>query len=188
MPRSVTILDREDDWHYRGYKESIQIRALQPTLNRDQGRGKLPGCYDGIIAEFVAPGARRRVESDRGRDIQGWPAPQTQSQTQSPSRSQSPPCTQSQDTAGANPGPASPSSNITTPVRQRPDRPPGSRNSQTTAKILAPSTHCMITRRATQRDDDGRHDRGGVNYTAPHVSPTTVASGPNQTGTLTLTY
>ena len=131
-PSSVTILDREENWHCCGLRESMQIRALRPTLNRDQVSGKLPGCYNGIIAEFVAPGARRRIESDIGRDEWGlfWPTPQTQNQTQSQDRSQtqtqnqSPPITQSQSAAGANPGPVSPtSSNITTPVRRGPGQP-----------------------------------------------------------------
>ena len=75
-PGNVTILDKEDNWHNRGIREAIQIRALKPGLNRDQGRVKLPGCYDDIINEFIAPGSRRKVEASRARQGPSWPQTQ----------------------------------------------------------------------------------------------------------------
>ena len=164
-PGSVTILDKEENWHCRGYRESIQIRALQPSLNRDQGRGKLLGCYDGIIAEFVAPGAKQRVESSKGRGSQGWPATQTQSLTQSPARTQSqpqaqaPPQIQDRTATGTDQGPAVPNSNDTPTPRRGPGRPPGARGSQSRARPAATSTHNMITRRTARQDENGG---GGV--------------------------
>lgn len=45
----VKILDREDNWFSRGVKESIYIRALKPSLNRDGGRHNLPHIWDNVI-------------------------------------------------------------------------------------------------------------------------------------------
>ena len=44
--QNIKILDREEDWHRRGIKESIYIRALKPDLNRDGGRHHLPSVWD----------------------------------------------------------------------------------------------------------------------------------------------
>ena len=42
----IKILARESDWHDRGTREGIYIRAIQPSLNRNEGRHELPHCYD----------------------------------------------------------------------------------------------------------------------------------------------
>ena len=52
----VRILDREDRYFERGVKESIYIRAQQPSLNRDGGRYKLPRVYDPILCRYVTSG------------------------------------------------------------------------------------------------------------------------------------
>ncbi len=49
----IQILSREQDWHKRGIRESIYIRGLSPTLNRNDGRHTLPHCYDSIIKTMV---------------------------------------------------------------------------------------------------------------------------------------
>ena len=49
----VKVLSRESNWHERGIRESIYIRALSPTLNRNEGRHTLPHCYDSLIKKVV---------------------------------------------------------------------------------------------------------------------------------------
>ena len=49
----IKILSRDDNWHTRGIRESIYIRGLSPTLNRNDGRHTLPHCYDNIIKKTV---------------------------------------------------------------------------------------------------------------------------------------
>ena len=45
----VKILDRDSRYFERGIKEAVYIRALQPSLNRDGGRHRLPKVYDPIL-------------------------------------------------------------------------------------------------------------------------------------------
>ena len=49
----ITILSRESGWYERGIKESIYIRALSPSLNRNEGRHDLPHCYDSLIRAAI---------------------------------------------------------------------------------------------------------------------------------------
>ena len=49
----IKILSREPNWHQRGIRESIFIRGLSPSLNRNEGRHTLPHCYDSLIKTFV---------------------------------------------------------------------------------------------------------------------------------------
>ena len=49
----LQILTRESDWHKRGIRESIYIRALSPSLNRNEGRHDLPHCYDSLLKETI---------------------------------------------------------------------------------------------------------------------------------------
>ena len=49
----VKILSRESGWHERGIRESIFIRALSPSLNRNEGRHILPHCYDPLIRKAI---------------------------------------------------------------------------------------------------------------------------------------
>lgn len=46
---NIKILDRESRWFERGVKEAIHIRSRSPSLNRDQGRHKLPPVYDTLV-------------------------------------------------------------------------------------------------------------------------------------------
>jgi hypothetical protein len=66
LPNSITILDREDNWHPRGIKESIHIRATNLSLNANQGRHKLQHCYDNIIKNTIAPTDRRKIKTPQG--------------------------------------------------------------------------------------------------------------------------
>ncbi|KAI8516524.1 hypothetical protein Bbelb_051050 [Branchiostoma belcheri] len=49
----VRILDSEPDFFARGFKETICIRALQPSLNRDGGRHRLSATYDPLLTSHV---------------------------------------------------------------------------------------------------------------------------------------
>ena len=49
----IRILSRESGWHQRGIRESIYIRGLSPSLNRNEGRHTLPHCYDTLIAKSI---------------------------------------------------------------------------------------------------------------------------------------
>ncbi|KAI8502143.1 hypothetical protein Bbelb_197310 [Branchiostoma belcheri] len=49
----VRILDTEQDYFKRGIKESIYIRALQPSLNRDGGRYRLQTTFDPLLTSHV---------------------------------------------------------------------------------------------------------------------------------------
>ncbi|CAH1248695.1 CSMD3 [Branchiostoma lanceolatum] len=47
--KKVTILDRESRWFERGVKEAVHIRSRSPSLNRDQGRHRLPPIYNSLV-------------------------------------------------------------------------------------------------------------------------------------------
>jgi hypothetical protein len=64
-PRDITILDKENNRHTRGIRESIQIRALNPTLNADQGPHKLPHCYNNIIRDRITPTAKHKIRAPK---------------------------------------------------------------------------------------------------------------------------
>ena len=52
----LTILDRDANWRSRGIRESIFIRALNPTLNRRSDRNDrytLPPTYDSILKGHI---------------------------------------------------------------------------------------------------------------------------------------
>ena len=49
----IRILSREAGWHERGIRESIFIRGLSPSLNRNEGRHTLPHCYDTLISQTI---------------------------------------------------------------------------------------------------------------------------------------
>ena len=168
---NVTILDKEDDWHIQGIREAIQIKALRPSLNRDQGRAQLPGCYDGIISELIAPGSRRRVEASKGRQGPSWP--QTQQANWSGDRGNDDPHDDASQT-GATTSPGmqtgnptqlhpNPANSQTDPKDPRGDvdtcqtlpkrgrgRPRGSANSDARQIPGRPSIHNMMTRRGGQ--------------------------------------
>jgi hypothetical protein len=56
----ITVLDRDGNWHTRGIRESIQIRALGPTINGDQARHKQPHCYHDIIRDKLTAPSREK--------------------------------------------------------------------------------------------------------------------------------
>ena len=45
----VKVIDRESRWFERGVREAVHIRARSPSLNRDQGRHRLPPIYNSLI-------------------------------------------------------------------------------------------------------------------------------------------
>ena len=49
----IQILSKEEDYFNRGTRESIMIRAFDPSLNRNEGRHELPHCYDSIIKKYI---------------------------------------------------------------------------------------------------------------------------------------
>ena len=52
----LTILDSDSNWHSRGIRESIFIRALNPSLNRRSNRNdrySLPPTYDSILKSSI---------------------------------------------------------------------------------------------------------------------------------------
>ena len=52
----LTILDTDSNWHSRGIRESIFIRALNPSLNRRSNRNDrytLPPTYDSILKSAI---------------------------------------------------------------------------------------------------------------------------------------
>ena len=51
---SVTVLDRDQDWHKRGIREAICIRVNKLDLNQDQGRALLPHIWDQLLQSRVS--------------------------------------------------------------------------------------------------------------------------------------
>ena len=43
------IVDQDDDWTSRGYKEAIAIKMLKPDLNEDEGRCYIPHIYNTLF-------------------------------------------------------------------------------------------------------------------------------------------
>jgi hypothetical protein len=65
--RNITILDKDTNWLPRGIRESLQIRALNPSINADQGCYKLPHCYDGIIKDRLVPIFKHKIQAPKKR-------------------------------------------------------------------------------------------------------------------------
>jgi hypothetical protein len=63
--RNITMLDQDTNWLPRGIRESLQIRALNPSINADQGRHKLSHCYDGIIKDRLAPISKLKIQAPK---------------------------------------------------------------------------------------------------------------------------
>jgi hypothetical protein len=115
--RNITILDKDTNWLPRGIRESLQIRALNPSINADQGRHKLPYCYDGIIKDRLAPISKRKIQAPKN----------TANQFRLP-----PPQTLVTGTDTTTTQVMSQTSNIPATTIQHPDAPPGSNTTQTT--------------------------------------------------------
>ena len=62
---NVEVLDREEGWFKRKIREAIEIKTLQPTINRGQGFD-LPAIYSEILPVSVT--------RDRSRQTSGHPA------------------------------------------------------------------------------------------------------------------
>ena len=63
---NVEVLAREEGWFQRKVREAIEIKTLQPTINRDQGFD-LPGIYSELLLSVS-------VTRDRRRQTSGHPA------------------------------------------------------------------------------------------------------------------
>ena len=63
--RTMEVLAREKGWFKRKVREAIEIKTLQPTINRDQGFD-LPAIYSEILPVSVT--------RDRSRQTSGHPA------------------------------------------------------------------------------------------------------------------
>ena len=70
---NTKILTVEPKWFDRGVKESIYIRALSPSLNRDGGRYNLPPIWNNIIKERLGATEMTPAQKRAGR---GRPADQ----------------------------------------------------------------------------------------------------------------
>jgi hypothetical protein len=149
IPNSITILDKDDKWRPRGIRESIHIRALSPTLNADQGRHKLPHCYDNIIRNAIAPTDRRKIETPK--DTAG----QFQLPTQTPqNNSPPPPTTTNTPTTNPNSTRVNPQNPQTAPATAAPLpqpqrkrlRSPDPDENNTNPKRPCHTTHSMTTR------------------------------------------
>ena len=68
MLENTKILSMEHKLFERGVKDSIYIRALKPSLNRDCGWHNLPPVWNNIIKE-------RLTENGAGTTTEGWGDP-----------------------------------------------------------------------------------------------------------------
>ena len=59
------IVDQDDDWLNRGYKEAIAIKNLKPDLNEDEGRCYIPPIYDQIFRTAKYKNSLRRSKFGR---------------------------------------------------------------------------------------------------------------------------
>ena len=57
------VIGVEDDWFRRGIKESIHIRALNPSINENPGRHFLPPNYDLILEKNIKKPAAAAVHN-----------------------------------------------------------------------------------------------------------------------------
>ena len=59
------IIDQDDDWLNRGYKEAIAIKNLKPNLNEDEGRCYIPPIYNQIFRTEKYQNSLRRPQFKR---------------------------------------------------------------------------------------------------------------------------
>ena len=59
------IVDQDDDWLNRGYKEAIAIRNLKPDLNEDAGRCYIPPIYNQVFRTSKYQNSLRRSRFQR---------------------------------------------------------------------------------------------------------------------------
>ena len=67
MLDNTKILAVESKWFERGVKESIYIRALKPSLNRDGGRYNLPPIWNNIIRDRLGGTEMTSAQMKEGR-------------------------------------------------------------------------------------------------------------------------
>ena len=105
----------DQNWHDRGIKEAIYIRALKPSINRDQGRHLLPPNYDSLLQQHIKRPPPPLVHDNSVSPLlstvprrQGRPPRQSQTQVHSQARliPSAPPATPSQPTQSATPAAA----------------------------------------------------------------------------------
>ena len=59
------IIDQDDDWLNRGYKEAIAIKMIKPNLNEDEGRCHIPPIYNQIFRTVKYQNSLRRPRFKR---------------------------------------------------------------------------------------------------------------------------
>ena len=131
----------DQNWHDRGVKEAIYIRALKPSINRDQGRHSLPPNFDSLLQQHIKRPPPPSVHDSSVEPLlstaprrQGRPSRQSQVQSQVRLIPSAPPATQtsteilSQSTL---PTPATPAA--------APAAPAATLSSQTAVKATAPT-------------------------------------------------
>ena len=119
----------DQNWHDRGIKEAIYIRALKPSINRDQGRHTLPPNFDSLLLQRIKRPSPPPVHDSNVEPLlstaarrQGRPSRATQSQVQSQARllPSAPPATQTQPASQG----ATPTANLSSQTAVKATAPP----------------------------------------------------------------
>ena len=129
-----SILAREPNYYARGIREAIHIRALSPSINREDARHQLPHNYDTIIQASAKKPPQPRTHQDN----------ETRLHTTPRGRGRPPTLQQSQLDSGT-----------TLPKAAAAATPPAA-----AARSQRPATHTMTTRRraAQSQEDRGTPD------------------------------
>ena len=131
----IKILSKEERYFERGVRESVAIRAIAPSLNRNEGRHQLSHRYDTIVRNTI-----KKPEPPEPHDPS---EPLLNTARRPPGRPRAQPSVTEEQTAAKTIAPSNHQSSTTID------------DNQTTAKTIAPtnqrSNHHMTTRsRATQ--------------------------------------
>ena len=132
-----TILSREANYHARGIKESIFIRALSPSINREEARHNLPRNYDSLIRDNLKKPLRPRAHQPG--------EPRLHTAPRGPGRPRTQPTEPAEDTMRPE---TMPSIAADTAIENA-AAPAGVRQRQ-------PPTHGMVTRRQAARVQEDR--------------------------------
>ena len=138
--RAVVIERAAYEWRAPG-RESVAIRAIAPSLNRNEGRHQLPHCYDTIISKAI-----KKPEPPEPHPSE----PLLNTARRPPGRPHAQPAITEEQTRAKTITPSAHQSSTTND------------DNQTTAKTIAPtnqrSNHHMTTRsRATQSQGERGH-------------------------------
>ena len=70
---NVKVLEVKPKWFERGFREAIQIRKKNPTLNKDAGRYKLPPVWNNTLRKRGRRGGPSPRTSKPGVDVSQRP-------------------------------------------------------------------------------------------------------------------